>query len=235
MQTIQIQTTQNVGIQYAVAGLGDRIGAYILDSVIVAAYVIIMMFILASMQLEIFWIYILFYLPAFFYHLLSEVFFDGQSIGKKQFGLKVVRLDGHPVTLGNYIMRWMLRIVDISITSGAAALISIAVTKEGQRLGDVAAGTTVIKLRTSRPVDSHQVIERMESDYTPVYREVSQLTSSDIELIRQALSTYKATGNAKPIVAVTEKVKEHLNIESDMPPVTFLYTILKDYSFINSI
>ncbi|MCA6074357.1 RDD family protein [Fulvivirga sedimenti] len=234
MQTIQIQTTQNVGIQYAVAGLGERIGAYLLDSVIIGAYVIIVMFLLTSVGINTYWIFILFYLPAFFYHLISEALMDGQSIGKKQFGLKVVRLDGNPVTLGNYVMRWILRLVDISITSGAVALLSIAVTKEGQRIGDIAAGTTVVRLREQRPVQSHQVIEQIDSDYVPQFKSAASLRAEDIELIRQALSTYKSTGNVQPILAITEKVKEHLQIESDMPPVTFLYTILKDYSYLNS-
>ncbi len=234
MQTIQIQTTQNVGIQYAIAGLGDRIAAYLLDSVIIGAYVIIVMFLLGSLGVNTYWLFILFYLPAFFYHLLSEIFLDGQSIGKKQFNLKVVRLDGNPVTLGNYVMRWILRLVDISISSGAVAMLSIAVTKEGQRVGDIAAGTTVVKLRAQRPVQSHQVIEQMELDYTPVYKQAASLRSQDIELIRQALSAYKETGNVQPILAITGKVKDHLQIESDMPPVTFLYTILKDYSYLNS-
>jgi uncharacterized RDD family membrane protein YckC len=234
MQTIQVQTTQNVNIQYSLAGLGERIGAYLLDSVLIAAYIIIMMLILQSVVLNHQWILIVVYLPAFFYHLICETFFDGQSIGKRQLGLKVIRLDGQPVTVGNYILRWMLRIVDISLTSGAAALLSIAVTKEGQRLGDLAAGTTVIKLRTRQEVDSHQIIERMDPDYIPVFSQAAQLTPKDVDLIRQALGSYKSTGNAKPILAISEKLKEHLAIESDMPPVTLLYTILKDYSFMNS-
>ncbi len=234
MQTIQIQTTQNVKIQYALAGLGERIGAYLLDAVLVLAYLIVMVLILDSIVLSQQWLQILIYLPAFFYHLICETLFDGQSIGKRQLGLKVIRLDGQPVTLGNYILRWMLRIVDISLTSGAAALLSIAVTKEGQRLGDLAAGTTVIKLKTRRNVDSHQVIERMDPDYEPVFTQADQLTSKDVDLIRQALASYKSTGNVKPILAISEKLKEHLQIESDMPPVTLLYTILKDYSFLNS-
>ncbi|MEJ2003913.1 MAG: RDD family protein [Cyclobacteriaceae bacterium] len=234
MQTIQIQTTQNVGIQYAVAGLGERIGAFLLDAVLVAAYMIIMSLILDSLSINVIWLQILLYLPAFFYHLICETLFDGQSIGKRQLGIKVVRLDGKPVTFGNYILRWMLRIIDISLTSGAAALLSIAVTKEGQRLGDLAAGTTVIQLKTRQQVDSHQIIERMDPDYEPVFMQASRLAPKDIELIRQALASYKATGNAKPIVAIVKKLKEHLEIESDQPPVSLLYTILKDYSFLNS-
>jgi len=234
MQTIQIQTTQNVSIQYAVAGLGERIGAYLLDSVLIAAYVIIMILILNSLLINQIWLQVLIYLPAFFYHLICETLFDGQSIGKKQLGIKVVRLDGKPVTLGNYILRWILRIVDISLTSGAVALLTIAVTKEGQRLGDIAAGTTVIKLKARLPVNSHQIIERMDPDYEPVFRQASRLTPKDVDLIRQSLAQYKNTGNVKPIIAINDKLKAYLEIESDLPPVTLLYTILKDYSFLNA-
>ena len=234
MQTIEVRTTQNVSIQYAIAGIGDRIGAYLLDAILIMTYIIIAVLILDLLSLNQIWLQGLLYLPAFFYHLICEALFDGQSIGKRQFKLKVVRLDGKPVTLGNYILRWMLRIIDIGVSSGAVALLSIAVTKEGQRLGDLAAGTTVIKMTPRKRASTQNIIERIESDYEPVYLEASRLTSKDIQLIREALASYKSTGNARPIAVLNEKIKEHLGITSDMPPVTLLYTILKDYSYLNS-
>ena len=235
MQTITIRTTQNVSIEYLAAGLGDRVLAYILDSLIITAYMVMFLLFFAAIGgVDVWWAYVLIILPPFFYHLVAEVFFDGQSIGKHAIGIKVIRLDGAPVTLGNYIMRWMLRIVDISITSGGAAVICIAVTPNGQRLGDLAAGTTVVKLKKPTSSATHKIIQQMDEDYVPVFTQVANLSINDIELIREALKTYKSTANAKPIVAITDKLKDHLEIESDMPRVTLLHTILKDYSYLTS-
>lgn len=235
MQTISIHTTQNVSIRYAVASLSDRILAYLVDSLVISAYSVMVFLLFSAIGgIDVWWAYVLVLLPAFFYHLFSEVFFNGQSIGKHVMEIKVIRLDGNPATLGNYLLRWMLRLIDISLTSGAAAIVSIAVTPNAQRLGDIAAGTTVIKLKKPSSGQTHQIIQQMEEDYDPVFPQAVNLSVSDVELIREALRSYKNTANARPIVAITEKLKDHLGIETDMPSVTLLHTILKDYSYLSS-
>ncbi|MDX1627762.1 MAG: RDD family protein, partial [Fulvivirga sp.] len=146
MQNVNIRTAQNVGIQYELAGLGNRIAAFVIDAVILFFYLIVVMWMISQIQLNSIWILFGFYLPVLFYHLICEVFFNGQSIGKKQMKIKVVQLDGSSPTFGAYILRWILRLVDISTFSGAIAVVTISMSKHGQRLGDMAAGTTVVKV-----------------------------------------------------------------------------------------
>ncbi|MDL5046750.1 RDD family protein [Oscillatoria amoena NRMC-F 0135] len=235
MQTVTIRTTQNVEIRYPAASLGDRIIAYFIDLAILIAYFIILAFIIgytgiASTAL----IIAMFIIPAFLYHVLFEIFMDGQSPGKKQMGIKVVRLDGTPPTIGNYIIRWLLRLIEIDIMSGAIAMLAIAVSGKGQRLGDMAAGTAVIKLAKQREVTASQVFTLASEDYVPVFHQAGQLRDQDIELIQQALDLNRTTGNDRPVMAVTEKIKTLLGIQTDLPPVKFLYTIVKDYGHITS-
>lgn len=235
MQSVNIRTTQNVAIDYATAGVGDRIGAFLIDLLILGAYVIIMAWLLGKLGVDSTWIFMLSYLPAFFYHLICEIVFNGQSLGKKQLNIKVVRLDGTPATIGGYILRWILRPIDIGMFSGAIAVISVALTDNGQRLGDLAAGTTVVKMAGAVKVTSHQLIKNLDDDYKPVFYDAQYLGEDEIKVIKMALEVNRERADMKPAIAVTKKIKDHLNIESDLPTIKFLYTILKDYNHLTSL
>ncbi len=234
MQTVDISTTQNVGIQFELAGIGDRILAAIIDGVILIGYMIGAAYLANRLDADSIWVVISIGLVPFFYHLVCEVFFDGQSIGKKQMKIRVVKLDGSPPTLGSYVLRWILRIIEVNFLMGAPAVLSIALTKEGQRIGDLAAGTTVVKTSAGLQATSHSIVRQMEEEYEPVFPQVVSLNANDIQLIEQALGAYRENAVSKPVVAVTEKVKDHLKIDSDLPPVKLLYTLLKDYNYLTS-
>lgn len=235
MQTVTVRTTQNVFIEYPVASLGDRILAYFIDVLIIIAYYIAVIFLLISMEVASISAFIaILLIPAFLYHLMFEIFMDGQSPGKRQMSIKVVRLDGTPATIGNYIVRWLVRLIEIDLLSGAIALVTIAISGKGQRLGDIAAGTTVVKLVQQQAVTAKEVFTVAEEGYRPTFQQVTQLSDQDIELIQQALEVNRTTGNYQPVLAVTERVKSNLGIQTDLPPVKFLYTVVKDYGHITS-
>lgn len=235
MQTVTVRTTQNVFIEYPVASLGDRILAYFIDLLIIIAYYILsIIFLTGTNAFSIALVIGVLIIPAFLYHLVFEIFMNGQSPGKRQMRIKVVRLDGTPPTIGNFIIRWLLRLIEIDALSGAVALITIAVSGKGQRLGDVAAGTTVVRLVERHEVTAKEVFTVADESYTPVFLQVIQLTDQDIELIQQTLEVNRNTGNQVPMLSVTERIKSTLGIQTDLPPVTFLYTIVKDYGYLTS-
>jgi len=228
---ISIQTTQNVTIEHDKAGVGNRVLAFMIDLAIL---------ILASMAIgytmdqigwsEKQWINILFYFPVFFYDLYMEILNNGQSVGKMIMNLRVVRLDGTAPTIGGFILRWILKPIDVML-SGSIAIISIALTQNGQRLGDLAAGTTVVKLRKTEKVNRLQLVEKMEEDYQPQFPEVKALTDKEVNLIKDCLRMQADHTNSKPVFMMSEKVKQKLDIESDMRPTQFLYTILRDHTY----
>ncbi|MEQ8477999.1 RDD family protein [Fulvivirga sp.] len=236
MSTVNIRTTQNVDINYQPASLSDRIFAFLLDGLIMAAYVIICIYILATFFNDPGWIAIVFFLPIFFYHLTSEVFFNGQSIGKRQMKIRVLKLDGTPPELGAYLLRWMLRIIDISFINGGVAVTSILLTQNNQRLGDLAAGTTVVKLQSVKKVSSHELIKSLEADehYVVTFPQVTQLSPEQIRLINQALEANRENAIREPAIRLSEKVQGLLNIQTDMPPIKFLYMVVKDYQYLTS-
>lgn len=228
---ISIQTTQNVTIEHDKAGVGNRVLAFMIDLGIL---------ILASMAIgytmdqigwsEKQWINILFYFPVFFYDLYMEILNNGQSVGKMIMNLRVVRLDGTAPTIGGFILRWILKPIDVML-SGSIAIISIALTQNGQRLGDLAAGTTVVKLRKTEKVNRLQLVEKMEEDYEPQFPEVKALTDKEVNLIKDCLRMQADHTNSRPVLMMSEKVKQKLDIESDMRPTQFLYAILRDHTY----
>ncbi|MBI1780427.1 MAG: RDD family protein [Sphingobacteriales bacterium] len=160
MNTITIQTAQNIEVEYDVASLGDRIVGRIIDLLIQGAFVLIFMLIFfwgsfandAGNEASILIFFIVILLPVMFYDLLMEQFFNGQSIGKKVMKIKVISLDGGQPTFSQYLLRWLFRLVDFSLTGSLGALISVAASENKQRIGDMVAGTTLIKTipRTTR-------------------------------------------------------------------------------------
>jgi uncharacterized RDD family membrane protein YckC len=231
MQTVSVRTTQNVFIQYPVASLGDRMAAGLIDTVIVVAYIVLVAYGMSLVEIDSAALGIsVLVIPSILYHLLFEIFMDGQSPGKRQMKIKVVRTDGTPATIGNYLLRWLLRLVEVQAAQGMIAVITIAWNGRGQRLGDIAAGTTVVKLVRQKDVTAAEIFTLATDDYVPQFPGVIMLSDRDAELIQQALEVYRRHDNLQPAMIVTEKIKTRLGIQTDMTFEAFLTTILKDYS-----
>lgn len=236
MQTIQIRTTQNVVIEYQPASLGDRILANLLDLLIMVAYTATLFISISQLGWNpeyAGWIILM--LPLVFYHLVSEIFMDGQTLGQRQTKIKVVRLDGAQPSLGNYLTRWLFRIVDVLSCWGAVAIVTIAVTGKGQRFGDMAAGTAVVSLR--RRVDlSEMRLPTLEEDYEPIYPQAASLSDRDVAIIRETLHLYANSSHPDPAILelLTHKVKELLQITEPVSPLTFLRTILRDHTHLTA-
>jgi uncharacterized RDD family membrane protein YckC len=230
---LQIQTTQNVEIEYEVAGLGHRIGAFGIDFIIVVIYWTIVLWIGGSSGISdsIYWVVVA--IPWFFYDLISEIAFNGQSIGKKMLKIKVARLDGGEPTIGNYLMRWMLGILELKLFAGTIALVMILINGKGQRLGDIATGTTVVLLRPTATLRD-TIFAEVDEDYLPTFTSVDMLTDRDIAIIKEVVNSRENRSDPVIINALYRKVIEVLEVETELPPVKFLRTVVKDYNHITS-
>jgi uncharacterized RDD family membrane protein YckC len=85
------------------------------------------------------------------YPIAFETLWRGRTPGKAALGLRVVASDGSPARFRHAVVRGLLTIVDVLATSGAGAVLSILLTPQDQRLGDLAAGTLVLRERTGAP------------------------------------------------------------------------------------
>jgi uncharacterized RDD family membrane protein YckC len=227
MSQINIQTTQNVAIQYQPASLGDRIIATILDFLIYFAW-ILFVFILLKDNMNETAFYLLLLLPISFYHLACEIFLNGQSIGKRAMNTKVLMTDGSQASWGAYILRWLFRPIDIMMMSGIIGFITVIINGKGQRLGDIAAKTTVVRLK--RPVSLEQIEAQKQKikQHQFTFEEVEKLSDSDIQVIRETLKKQ----NPELIELTAEKVKAVLGINTTLPNTEFLQTIIKDHNYL---
>jgi len=234
MDNFQIETAQNVSIQQNVANVATRIGAFLIDAFIIAGYYIIIILIMnaldLSMSMDIWAIYLILGLPVFFYSLLFEVLMNGQTPGKYLNKIRVVKLDGSKPTFGSYLLRWMLRLIDISIASGSIALLTILLNGKGQRLGDLAAGTTVISEKKRITIEDTLVAE-IPLEYVPTFPQVTMLSDIDIQTIKELYRTAKRKGNHGVILKLYHKIIDITDIKTELKPIEFVDIVIKDYNY----
>ncbi|TWI99828.1 putative RDD family membrane protein YckC [Mucilaginibacter frigoritolerans] len=236
METITVHTTQNIDIDYEVGGLGERILAYLIDAGFFAALMIIGGIALSSvLGQSVKYFFIAIGLLLLFYDLLCETFFNGQTAGKYVMKIKVISLDGNRAKFSQYLLRWLFRMVDFSLSWWVCGVLTIALTDKGQRVGDLVAGTAVVRTvpRTKR---DKVVFNHFDDTYTVVFTQVSQLSDSDIGLIHEVIQTYLKTGNTQVVYHMADKIRRHLQISlpPEMNSMQFLQTILKDYSHVTA-
>lgn len=229
MSTIRVHTTQNVTLEYEIASVGDRIAAALIDYLLYGVWAAIVGLVL-SRWLRLGWLTpFAIGLPTVFYHLVCEVFLNGQSIGKKARDIRVMRLDGTPARLGDYFLRWLLRPVEIIATVGSLATVTILLNGRGQRLGDLLAGTTVLSLRP-RAGQLLAAEAAVPAGYQAVFPQAIDLTDHDVALLRQLLSRSLKQGNYLLLNETANKIKQLLHLHSDLPDEAFLRTVLRDHA-----
>ncbi len=244
MENIAVETTQNVNIEYPIAGIPERIAATLLDFLIMLGYVLIISVIFSfatvlserrfgDMSAASITALIVLFLPVLFYSLIFETFMNGQSIGKRAVRIKVMRLDGRQPSFGNYVMRWILRLIDIRISFGLAAVVTIAINGKGQRLGDIAAGTMVIKMKHKEEI-SKTAFVNVQEDYVAAYPEVIRLTDREANIIKKVLLLGEDENRDEAQQRLVEKLSEHLSVQpKEENNKQFLKVLLKDYNKVN--
>lgn len=237
METITVHTTQNIGIDYEIGGLGERILARLIDFAIFIPFVILgacFSSVLSSTGLGAY--FIILFILFVFYDLFCEAFFNGQSFGKRVMKIRVISLDGGRPKFSQYLLRWLFRMVDFTITwPGVVALVTAVMTENSQRVGDIVAGTALIKT-TARTTMHNLTYVKTDDDYQPVFTQAVRLTDSDMSLMHEVMENYYKTGNSVIVYNLADKLRDHLAIS--MPPnmnsMQFLQTLLKDYSHISA-
>ncbi len=233
MDQFQIETAQNITINQNTSNLGERMLAYIIDSFVITVYIILIFILLASLDIDLFdqWsYYLVLSLPAFLYYLLFETFSDGKTIGKGIMSLRVVKLDGSKPSFANYFVRWVLRIIDVSLTSGGAAVLTILIRGKGQRIGDIAAGTTVISEK-KRVSLRDTLLRELPEDYKPQFPQVTVFKDSEMQTVKELFDKSRYNGNHNVILSLDKRIKEVTGINTTLKPVDFVDVVIKDYNY----
>lgn len=233
MDEFQIETAQNVGINQNVAGIGDRLLAYLIDTIIIFLYALGSILLLGALDLDMgdAWaIYLLVNLPAFLYYVLLETFWDGKTVGKSIMKTRVVKLDGSKPSFANYFVRWILRVVDVVMTFGGAATLTILIKGNGQRIGDIAAGTTVISEQQTVNIKD-TILKEIPLDYVPTYSQVTVLNDQDIQMVKNLYDEAVRKGNHNIIVNLHHRLIKVMAVEPKEKPIDFVSKVIKDYNY----
>ncbi|MDR1107715.1 MAG: RDD family protein [Spirochaetaceae bacterium] len=151
--SLGVQTPEGIEIILYPAGLLVRSCAYAIDiglqSILVFALTISAG--VLGQVLGLWFFMLLLFGINWFYHVVFELFFKGQSPGKRILGLRVVQGDGSPIGAGSSFLRNLLRFADTFMFLYLIALLLITVSPGFRRLGDWAADTLVVYAAQSRP------------------------------------------------------------------------------------
>ncbi len=235
MANLEINTAQNVNLDYKIVSVGERILAFLIDFFLFFVYFYLVELATEAMDMAlsdhwtVFGLQQLLLLPVMFYSLYMHILFDGRTVGKMALKTRVVKMDGNPARWSDYLVRWMLRLVDIWIFLGSIGLLFIIFSQRGQRVGDHAAGTVVISTK-NRVKISHTVLEEIADDYQPTFLNVTQLTDKDVRLIKETYLIALQSHDHKTLNMLRQKVESILQTSSTLYDRPYIDTVLRDYN-----
>lgn len=241
-ERLTIDTPENVVFGYPLAGIGSRFIAALADTAIIALLqigVFILAILVAQRVMDLDpealatgglagWVIagmgLLSFLFLWGYYIFFEMLWNGQSPGKRWTGLRVIRGDGRPITLSESVIRNLVRLIDFLPSFYGVGVVTMFVDRQARRLGDLAAGTLVVRedaapagldslLREDRPAGSGVV--RLEGIGTlPLER----LGTADVERIDSFLKRRNQFSDADALGRqVLERIFQNMEI-----PVPFL-------------
>lgn len=203
---ITIATPEGIELAVPLAGLGSRFVAQLIDSALKVAIIIALIFALGAAAggsdasdggptdlVAVAVLVLIIFLITFAFDVLFETLGRGRTPGKRLSGLRVVLAGGEPVGLRASAIRNLLRIIDGEALLYLPGMVSILVTRNNQRLGDLAATTLVVRERTGgrrRPAEPQPVADEpaaTEPGATDAW-DVSAVTREDLVLVRRFLA-----------------------------------------------
>jgi uncharacterized RDD family membrane protein YckC len=227
MSTLSIETSQNTFLNLVEASIGERIIAALFDLMIMAVYAAIGVIALQNAPSAVKLIY---FALLMFYSLGFELIWGG-TLGKKVLKLEIIHESGAPVLFVHSLLRWILRIVDVWLIFGAIGTVVIILSEKGQRLGDLAAGTLVVRSK-KRAKKMDAKFTEVEESYVPVFEQARLLTDEDIRIVRETLAFVKEKGfysTGETIRRTRSFIEKKMDVKSDLKNITFLETVVKDY------
>lgn len=258
MKSIEFVSAQHVKVEFELATATQRIVSAMLDVLTIMVYVILMMIFInvSGFDLSIGMEFLLIKFPWIFYFPIFEYFLKGQTLGKYIMGTRVVTVNGERPGLKEIFIRWLFKghfiWISYSFTSffspnnqfGLLALIHLAIGVMGfiyigtserrQRLGDMMAGTLIIKNKSSVNYTLRDVLSiKNQENYTPKYSDAIRFTDEDMLLIKNTIQRVRQYPNPETKKFAIELADESARLlgleETPKKRLEFLQTLLQDY------
>lgn len=255
MSSVPISTPFNISLDFEIAPFFKRVLASLLDLLIMILYANAVKFFLSSMivmeredriALDVIFVTV----PLFLYHLVFEIGFHGQSLGKMATGIRVMSLEGGDPTISQYLLRWFFRVWEWPLVfsfvlpdfwvilqlfsvgfSGLIVVIIIAVTNKSQRLGDLAANTVVVNSKIQSSIHDTIFMEVTNKNYEVMFPGVMKLSDRDINTVKTVLNDLYKTRRYETAHRIADRIKTVLKIDTDLEVDMFLERLIADYNF----
>lgn len=206
-QFLNIDTPENVIFDYEVAGIGSRFLAAMIDSILIVVGMVVVNFTglllttflglgeeTAAPAVVLALLGFLSFLVFWGYYILFEIIWNGQSPGKRWLRLRVLRIDGTPITAREAVIRNLVRIIDFLPVFYGVGLVAMFVNRRDRRLGDFTAGTLVVHEESSVTLADLEMaageLARAGQDLpdeTAAQLPVEKLSGDDIQLVEDYL------------------------------------------------
>jgi uncharacterized RDD family membrane protein YckC len=263
MAVLKLPTSFNIDLEFEVPEFHRRMFAWIIDLVLQVFYLIIAFrlydeYVHTHVNEITFendpWIQRIIILPVILYHIICEITMNGQSVGKRLLGMRIVNENGGRASISQFLIRSLIRTSDymilIIIVYGAmfgayivwillgsiglliTDIILVVSNKKSQRLGDILAHTILVNTRAKGSMEETVFME-VADNYVPVFPQIMKLSDKDINAIKSILDTARKKGDFNLAAMASEKIKSHLKIDSPIQPFDFLDTLLKDYNYLS--
>ena len=153
-EQLSIATPEQIDISFQKAGIGSRFYAALIDTLLLGLILFVGYYVNRNFITELGdilgnWLgalgSIIVFVLFWGYYIVCEVTTNGQSFGKRALGLRVIKDGGYPIGFADSAVRNLVRVVDFLPFFYGAGLLAMLITKDWQRLGDLAAGTLVVK------------------------------------------------------------------------------------------
>jgi uncharacterized RDD family membrane protein YckC len=184
---LAIATPEGVEVELTLAGIGSRFIAAGIDFAIQILVMIALAIVLRPAGDTGFAIFTsLVFALIFFYDVLFEVLARGKTPGKRAAGLRVVGPVGRPITLVRSAVRNILRVIDILPGFYAVGMTVIFVTRRNQRIGDLVAGTHVVRDRHGDRFAAPPPLLWVDAGQAATW-DVSAVSAGDVATVRAFL------------------------------------------------
>jgi uncharacterized RDD family membrane protein YckC len=231
---LSIDTPENVAFGYTVAGIGSRFLAALVDTflIIILQGIVNLALLLVALNLlnvegnGFLWLGAFFGLIAFAflwgYYIFFEMLWNGQSPGKRWVGLRVIRADGTPITLTESIIRNLVRLVDFLPAYYGVGVVTMFINSQSRRLGDLAAGTLVVRDRAPVTLESlaAQSVAPASSQPAPaIYTDwpVERLAAANIEMAEDFLRRREQLTNREALgLTIVQALLNQMNFNSPL-------------------
>jgi uncharacterized membrane protein SpoIIM required for sporulation/uncharacterized RDD family membrane protein YckC len=234
VQTVDIETPELVTFSYTIAGAGSRVVAALIDYLVCLILFVALIagfaFIGASSPFSgrasasDAWALAIVVLGQFFilwgYYVLWEGLADGQTPGKRYMRLRVVSDGGYSVTFAGSAIRNLVRIVDMQpVFTYGLGIGSILLNKQGKRLGDLAAGTLVVREQLIRRESGIGNRSSARLGTTPVGARQARLTDDEYAVLERFMERRASLDDARRVLLATRLVERFSTALLGLPPV----------------